>query len=204
MITNKKITMRFIITFALIAFIFSNASAQTQTKEQTKSIPKFELGGIGGLSLSNVVGNGVVGSNGIRLGMHLGGYAQFQISDKFGVRPELHIISVKGTSSGDFKTYYFDLPLLGTFDLDDRFKIMAGVQPSILINASVDDHRGDINITDEIRRIDISLLAGLWYEIDENWGIGIRAARGLSRVGASGDEQTYNVNYQLSVGYRFM
>lgn len=187
--------MRFIVTFFLFLSGYVMSTAQNGGAN-------FELGAIGGFGLSNVVGNDASNDNGLRLGMHLGGYAQFQIQDRFGFRPELHILSVKGTSSGDFKTYYFDLPLLGTFDLDDRFKIMAGVQPSILINASVGDGRG--NITNLIRTIDISLLAGLWYQIDEHWGAGIRAARSLSRVGASGDEQTYNVNYQLSVGYRFM
>lgn len=189
--------MRFIIVSLLLTLSCSLVNAQSQT-----SATNFELGAIGGISLSNIVGNDASNDNGIRLGIHLGGYAQFEIKDRFGFRPELHIISVKGTSSGDFKTYYFDMPLMGTYNLDDRFKLLAGIQPSILINATVGDGRG--KITDDIRTIDIGLLAGLWYEIDEQWGVGIRATRGLSRVGASGDEQTYNVNYQLSVGYRFM
>ena len=189
--------MQSIFTFLFLALMANLITAQSQT-----STTNFELGAIGGISLSNIVGNDASNDNGIRLGIHLGGYAQFEINDRFGFRPELHIISVKGTSSGDFKTYYFDMPLIGTYDLDDRFKLLAGVQPSILINATVGDGGG--KITDDIRTIDIGLLAGLWYEINEQWGAGIRATRGLSRVGASGDDQTYNVNYQLSVGYRFM
>lgn len=189
--------MRFLFSFIPLVFSITLITAQNQN-----SAVNFELGAIGGISLSNVVGRDASNDNGIRLGIHLGGYAQFPIQDKFGFRPELHVISVKGTSSGDFKTYYFDMPLLGTYDLDDRFKVMAGIQPSILINASVGDGRG--NITNAIRTINLGLVAGLWYQIDDQWGAGIRATRDLSRVGASGDEQTYNVNYQLSVGYRFM
>jgi len=92
--------------------------------------------------------------------------------------------------------------LLGTYDLDDRFKLMGGVQPSLLINASEVDGRG--NISNQIRTIDLGLVAGLWYQINKQWGAGFRASRGISRIGANGNERTFNVNYQLSIGYRFL
>lgn len=193
--------MRFIITVLLIAFTFSEANAQATTQDQTKPTTNLKLGVIGGFGFSNVTGSDVSG-NGVRLGIHLGGYAQFPIENKFGFRPELHVISIKGTSSGGFKTYYFDLPLLGTYDLDDSFTLIAGFQPSILINATVDDGRGNIN--KDIRTIDVGFVLGAWYQIDDTWGIGARITPGILRVGADGNENTHNFNFQLSVGYRFM
>ena len=187
--------MRFIFTFLFLVLSSNLISAQSQI-----STTNFELGAIGGLGVSNVVGSDAPSDNGLRLGIHLGGYAQFAIDDKFGFRPELDFISIKGTSSGSFKTYYFDLPLLGTYDLDDKFKVMAGVQPSILLNASVGDGRG--NITNDIRTIDLGLIAGIWYQIDDKWGAGFRAVRGISKVGADGRERTFNANCQISIGYR--
>jgi len=79
---------------------------------------------------------------------------------------------------------------------------MAGIQPSFLVNATVGDGRGNIN--NDIRTIDLGLVAGLWYQIDKQWGAGFRASRGISRVGANGNQRTFNVNYQLSIGYRFL
>ena len=185
--------MRFFYTFLFLT-LTSIVSVQGQSSN-------FELGIVGGLSFSNVVGADASNNNSIRLGVHLGGYAQFPIEKRFGFRPELHVISIKGTSSGNFRTFYFDAPLLGTYDLDDRFKLMAGVQPSLLINARVG---GRGNISNDIRTVDLALLTGLWYQINKQWGAGFRVSRGVSRIGANGDQRTFNVNYQLSIGYRFL
>ena len=188
--------MRLLITSILFILSYSFCLAQNQ-----ESIKNFELGAIAGFGLSNVVGTDASNDNGLRLGVHLGGYAQFPIQDKFGFRPELHILSIKGTSSGGYRSYYFDMPMLGTYELDDKFKVMAGIQPSILIHAR-DNNRG--GITNFIRTIDLGLVFGGLYKIDELWGIGARITRGILKVGASGDERTYNFNFQFSVTYRIM
>lgn len=160
-----------------------------------------ELGGIGGINISNVVGADVSG-NSSRIGVHLGAYGQVEMKNKFGLRPEIHLFSIKGTSSGGFRTFYVDAPVLGTYQLDEKIKLLAGIQPSILLNARVDDGRG--NITSAIRTIDIGLVFGGWYQITKEWGLGVRYVPGLSRVGASGQERTFNSNIQLSIGYRFL
>ncbi len=187
--------MRIFLFFILASFTL------TAMKGQVNPPPSFELGAIGGFNFSNVVGADV-DNNGLRIGLHLGGYAQFDLQNKFGFRPELHIFSVKGTSSGGFRTIYMDFPLLATYELAENFKAMAGIQPSLLLNARVDDGRGKIN--DLIRTIDFGFVFGGWYQINEEWGAGARFVPGISRVGADGNERTFNFNFQLSVGYRFM
>ncbi len=186
-----RIFLFYIITFLSLASI----------KAQVNPSPAFELGGIGGFNFTNIVGADV-NNNGLRIGLHLGAYAQFDLQNRFGFRPELHVFSVKGTSSGGFRTIYMDFPLLATYELAEKFKAMAGIQPSLLLNARVDDGRGRIN--DLIRTIDLGFVFGGWYQIDEEWGVGARFVPGISRVGADGNERTFNFNFQLSVGYRFM
>lgn len=160
-----------------------------------------ELGGIAGINISNIVGADVSG-NSSRIGVHLGGYGQVEMKNKFGLRTEIHLLSIKGTSSGGFRTFYIDAPILGSYQVDEKIKLLAGIQPSILLNARVSDGRG--NITSDIRTIDIGFVFGGWYQITKEWGLGVRYVPGLSRVGASGQERTFNSNIQLSIGYRFL
>lgn len=181
----------------LLVTILSTLISKAQDLEEKQD---FELGVIGGFGFSNVVGADVVGDNGLRLGLHLGGFAELDFDEKFGFRPEVHIISVKGTSSGGFRMLYFDFPLMGTYDLDEKFSLLAGFQPSFLLHAKVDDGRG--NITGDIRTIDFGVVLGAWYKIDDVWSVGGRFSHGILRVGADGNEKTYNVNFQLSVGYQ--
>lgn len=179
--------------FFTFAFIFVSFFSFAQEN--------LSFGIIGGLNFSNVVGADVIDNNTNRTGIHLGGYAEFPLENKFGLRGELHLISIKGTSSGNFRTIFIDIPLLASYKIADKFKLLAGLQPSILLSARVGDGRG--NITNTIRTIDLGFIVGGWYDINNNWGVGARITPGLSRVGASGDERTFNFNFQLSVGYRF-
>ena len=183
----------------IILFFTVLCSHHFMAQENAAASQDFELGVIGGFGFSNVVGADVSG-NGLRLGIHLGGFAEIDLADQFGFRPEVHIISVKGTSSGGFRSLYFDFPLMGTYDLDEKLSLMAGFQPSFLLHARVNDGRGAI--TGDIRTIDFGAILGAWYKIDEVWSVGGRLSHGILRVGASGDERTYNFNFQLSVGYQ--
>lgn len=194
-ITNF-VTMRFFIS--LILFLSFFATCFSQDKSTTS---KFELGVIAGINISNVVGADV-NNNSSRSGFHLGAYGEFSLNEKIGLRPEFHLISTKGTANGNFRTFYLDIPLLGTYQVAEKFKLLAGVQPSILYSARVSDGRG--NITNFIRTLDLGVIIGGWYQISYEWGVGARFVPGLSRVGASGIERTFNSNFQLSVGYRFM
>ncbi len=190
--------MRFLST--LILFLFFSITSFSQDKSST-SQSNFELGAIAGINISNIVGADVI-NNSSRGGFHLGAYGQLSLTEKFGFRPEFHLISTKGTSNGNFKTFYIDIPLLASYQAGEKFKLLAGVQPSILLSARVGDGRG--NITSLIRTLDFGVIIGGWYQISNEWGVGARFVPGLSRVGASGQENTYNSNFQLSVGYRFL
>ncbi len=161
---------------------------------------QLDFGIIGGLNFSNVIGADVSGNN-LRIGPHLGGYAEIPYKDNLGFRAELHLLSTKGTATGRFRSLYIDIPLLATYQLDNNFKLLAGIQPSVLLNAKVRDGSNRGTITRDIRTIDFGFIFGGWYQIDRNWSIGARIVPGILRVGADGNERTFNFNFQLSVGY---
>ena len=181
----------------LIALFFSRI-VSAQDTQQNSYAEDFELGIIGGIGFSNVVGADV-GGNGLRLGIHLGAFAEIEIDSEFGFRPEVHIISVKGTSSGGFRSLYFDFPLMGTYDIDDQISLLAGFQPSFLLHARTQNEGA---ITQLIRTIDFGVVVGGWYKLDDVWSLGARFSHSILRVGADGNERTFNANFQLSVGYQ--
>ena len=158
-----------------------------------------QVGVLGGFNFANVVGPDVSG-NAFRVGLHLGAYSKVPIQNGFGIRPEIHIFSRKGTAEGNYKSLYLDVPLLGTYALDDKFDVLLGIQPSLLLSARVNDGR---KITSSIRTLDIGIVAGGWYQLTNEFGFGARVVPGIRRVGADGIQSTYNFNIQLSVGYRF-
>ena len=164
-----------------------------------QSSSEIEVGAIGGFNFTNVVGADVSG-NAFRIGLHLGAYSKIPLQNGFGIRPEIHVFSRKGTATGNYKSLYLDVPVLGTYELDSEFDVLLGLQPSLLLSARVNDGR---NITSAIRTIDVGVVAGGWYQLTNEFGFGIRFVPGLRRVGADGNESTYNFNVQLSVGYRF-
>jgi len=162
----------------LILMLFCSTYCLSQNDSNTSSVGSFEVGAIAGINISNVVGVDVkrndpnASKNASRGGFHLGAYAQLDIKDKFGFRPEFHLISTKGTADGNFRTTYLDIPLLASFQAGEKIKILAGFQPSFLYNAKVGDGRG--NITRFIRSFDMSFIIGGWYQIDNEWGVGVR------------------------------
>ena len=162
----------------------------------------YTAGAIGGFNISNVIGADVNG-NGNRIGLHVGAYGTMSVDENWGVRAEFLIFSQKGTSSGKFHTSYLEIPAMATYSFNAQLTVMAGPQFSFLYKATVKDGSGRGTITSDIRKIDIGFLVGGWYQFSEQWGAGLRFVPGLSRVGASGDERTFNGVAQLSVGYRF-
>ncbi len=180
------------LTFSILTLLFASNLSFSQTP--------LGFGVIGGLNFTNITGADV-SNNDFRLGVHVGGYTEIPFKDKLGFRAELHLLSSKGTASGGFRSLYVDLPLLATYKLDNNFKLLAGIQPSILLNAKVSDGTGRGTITKDIRTIDFGFVFGGWYQIDANWAAGVRIVPGILRVGADGNQRTYNLNFQLSVGY---
>ena len=179
-----------------IAGLFFMVSIVTANAQFSSEV---EVGAIGGFNFANVIGPDVSG-NAFRIGLHLGAYSKVPLQNGFGIRPEIHVFSRKGTATGNYKSLYLDVPLLATYELDPKFDVLLGLQPSLLLAARVNDGR---RITSAIRTFDVGIVAGGWYQFTDEFGFGIRFVPGIRRVGADGNESTYNFNAQLSVGYRF-
>lgn len=191
----------------LLIIIFSNTYTFGQNTEasltplKTTYNPEMQLGVQGGFNFADIIGKDAGANNQVKIGLRLGAYAFLPVDDVWGFQPELIFFSQKGTRNGNakFRSTYLEIPLLASYALDEHFRLIAGIQPSFLLGAYVNDGRGDI--TSEIRTVDFGLAFGVYYKLLEELSFGMRIVPGLSKVGESGEENTYNVNVEISVAY---
>jgi hypothetical protein len=185
--------MKKIILTAAAVFALSFANAQ-DTKYGVK----------GGLNMSNV--SNAEGSSSL-LAFHLGGFAEFKISDKFAVQPEL-LYSAQGAkfSAGgvSFTTNlnYINIPVMAKYYVADAFSIEAGPQIGFLMSAKEDG----TDIKEFCNSTDFGINLGAGYNLNETMSLGLRYNMGLSDVQkdlAPGESGSKNSSIQLSFGYKF-
>lgn len=109
----------------------------------------FRLGIKGGLNLNQI--EGVSFNNGFKFGYHLGGFAEIDLTKKFGIQPEVLWNQSNTQVSAEFATLYptltnpntlnqevvlnyLSIPLLLRYNLGSMFSIVAGPQFGILMN----------------------------------------------------------------------
>ena len=181
--------MKKIILTAAAVFALSFANAQ-DTKYGVK----------GGLNMSNV--SNAEGSSSL-LAFHLGGFAEFKISDKFAVHPEL-LYSAQGAKFDGFNynLNYINVPVMAKYYVADAFSIEAGPQIGFLMSAKVDG----VDFKEFCKTTDFGLNLGAGYNLNENMSLGLRYSMGLSEIEkevAVGDSGSKNSSFQLSFGYKF-
>jgi hypothetical protein len=181
--------MKKIILTAAAVFAFSFANAQ-DTKYGVK----------GGLNMSNV--SNVEGSSSL-LAFHLGGFAEFKVSDKFAVQPEL-LYSAQGAkfTDGNLNLNYINIPVMAKYYVADAFSIEVGPQIGFLMSAKADG----IDVKELFNTTDFGLNLGAGYNLNETMSLGLRYNMGLSDVQKdlpSGESGSKNSSIQLSFGYKF-
>lgn len=190
--------MKKLILFSVIILI--SASVQAQKRE-------VEFGLKGGLNYSSFrtpdAANDVYKA---KFGFYLGGFATFEITEKFKVQPELQfavqgarfvlrdIQIIEGSGEppkiGDFKTRINEstivLPFMGQYYINEVFYLEAGPQFGFIINTNekvtespTDDP--NFNSTSNSNRdvFDVGLAIGAGYMLTDNLGLNARYYYGL-------------------------
>jgi hypothetical protein len=178
------------IVATVFLLLFSSAYAQIS-----------QIGASGGFNIANVVGPDAGAENEVRVGFYFGAYTQIDLSDKMHLRPELSLLSQKGTRNGNVKVNvnYLSVPVTLAYNLTDDFSLSGGLSLSVLYNAHVNDGRGDIS--EFINTLDGAILFGGIYQFNDKIAGSLRFTRSLSRLGDDGVEDTYNFVAQFGVFY---
>ena len=167
------------------------------------SVKAQTFGAKAGLNVANLAGD--VTDNKALLGVTIGAFTEFELSDAIKLQPEL-LYSAQGAKyeeegiSIDFKMNYINIPVMFKFGVGDDFYLEAGPQIGFLVSAKV----LGVDVKDEMESIDFGANLGLSYDITEELFAGARYNIGLSNViKDSGDESVKNSVFSFSLGYRF-
>ncbi|MBP1224741.1 porin family protein [Flavobacterium sp. 1355] len=189
---------------AVMAFAFSNA-------QETK------FGVKGGLNIANLGGD--VEDTSSKIGFHVGGFAEFKISDKFAIQPEL-LFSTQGAKTEwsdegvrveeKLNLSYLNIPVMAKFYVAEKFSLEAGPQIGFLLSAKSKVEAGDfsdeVDVKDAYESIDFGVNFGAGYDFTENLSAGVRYNLGLSNIAKTEDGEDFKMNnsvFSVSVGYKF-
>jgi len=188
----KKI---FLSTLLFALFISLSSSAQT----------KFGLRAGINLSTENAKALGITFNSDTRVGLTLGGFAEFNLSKNFALQPEFNFSQMGGKIDGATETLNFlTIPAFAKFKFGS-FRAFAGPQLGILLSANYKEDGITESTTAEYKTTDFSAIGGMEYLFGENFLINARYQMGLSNVIKQPilGESMKNNGFTLSIGYRF-
>jgi len=142
---------------------------------------------------------------GTKAGLYAGVFAEYRLSDFFGIQPEL-VYSRQGASiDSDIiektRLNYLNLPILAKLYVLDALSVDLGPQFGLLLNAkSVMINANDIDI-ESVDNLDVSFAMGLSYRITPCIDISARYNLGLTKI--DGPDESKNSVFQFGAGYRF-
>ncbi|WP_296311627.1 porin family protein [Winogradskyella sp. UBA3174] len=154
-----------------------------------------------GLNISNVTGGDIDRNN--LFVFHIGGFAEFKISEKFSLQPEL-LYSRQGSEAKNLvklKIDYLVIPLMAKYYLSKKFSLEAGPQISFLINDKFDFN--DSSIPDagtDASSFDFGLNLGFGYHINSNLFTQVRYNYGITSI--SENPEIKSSVFQISLGYK--
>ncbi|RZJ55927.1 MAG: PorT family protein [Flavobacterium sp.] len=178
---------------AVMAFAFTNAQ---ETKFGVKA----------GVNLANVGGDFEDTSS--KIGFHVGGFAEFKLSDKFSIQPEL-LFSTQGAKSdgqeedgiaydAKLNLSYLNIPVMAKFYVAEKFSLEAGPQIGFLLSAKSKYEAGsfseDVDVKDAYESIDFGVNFGAGYDFTENLSAGVRYNLGLANIAKTEDGGDFKIN----------
>jgi hypothetical protein len=180
MITMTKTIM----TIALIVMASITINAQSNT----------EFGVKGGTNITKLKN----GDGKVNIGVVAGVFAEFKVSEKFSIRPEV-LFSTRNIKVGSGKDNlgYINVPVLAKFYFLDKFSVEAGSQFGYLILKE----DGSLNKTN-YREIELGAVFGASYRITDHLEGGVRYNLGVRNLTKSGgDIKNSSLQFTLSYGF---
>lgn len=188
--------MKKILLTAVAVFGFAFANAQ-----------EAKFGAKAGLNLSNFTGDAEGTST--KVGFQVGAFAEFKVSEKFAVQPELVFTSLgaksdEGGVDSTANLNYIAIPVMAKYYVADAFSLEAGPQIGFLMSAKAKADGESVDIKDGYNSTDFGINVGAGYDVTENINLGLRYTVGVSNIWAdSGDFKAGNSNIAFAIGYKF-
>ena len=156
-----------------------------------------------GANLSSISSDDIVGElDESRIGVVVGFFADYALTEKFRIQPELQY-SEQGNDDKDLKVNYLQLPIMFKYDIFEFLNLQLGPQVGVKI-WEFEDNQPTIP---DFATFDFAGVAGIGVNITDNFFVDFRYAFGISDVFDQdgfdiGINDGNNRTFQLSIGYR--
>ena len=185
---------------------------------------EITFGAKAGLNLSNAsVDRGYDTDISSLVGVHVGGFANFKLDEKFAVQPEL-LFSTQGfkeyLNDGGYiyddkiKLTYINLPINFQYAIVPKFNVEAGPQIDFLLSGKADGKHYDpmfdetyiqnnVDIKDSLKGVVFGFNIGAGYAITSKLSANVRYHLGLSDADDMEGVNVKNRNLQVGLSYSF-
>ena len=199
----------------LLCFVSTAAFAQRNAFDKERE-NFFRFGAKAGLNINKIQGQSF--KEAYRYNFQAGGFLQFNLSDRFGIQPEVNFVqssSEFSTTSNDVyddlfgggsqhsaKLNYLEVPLLLNVNVgpSKRVKLQIGPAYGGLLKQTVDSLKYNGNV---YKNGEWSAIGGLWLQLPVI-NLGARYKLGLTNINGIDDRQTWrNQSIQVFAGITF-
>ncbi|MEI2694369.1 MAG: porin family protein [Saprospiraceae bacterium] len=146
-------------------------------------------------------------TNDSKLGLHAGLIGHTHFTKHFAMQPELQF-SMKGAqnsiSNQDTKLNlsYITLPILFQYMFNNGFRIQAGPEFGLLVQAKQKTSSSSVDVKDQLNSFDVGIAGGISYvHPPTGFGIDLRYVKGLSNINSEGSATSKNQGIQVGLFY---
>ncbi|WP_299104417.1 porin family protein [uncultured Tenacibaculum sp.] len=157
----------------------------------TAKAQETSFGAVAGFNSTTVSAssNGISASTSAS-GFYVGFFADFEVSDKISIVPELQYVSASknGESINEIA-----LPIMAKYNVSEKFSLQAGPMLDLVVDKT----------SDEFNKFGLGLAAGIGYDFTENIFATSRYSFGLTNRVENSSVSTKMGFFQIGLGYRF-
>lgn len=197
----------------ILLLIPVTVSSQVNKKLDMDHEKFFRFGAKGGVNINKISGKSY--ESGFNYNFQAGVFLQFNISNRFGIQPEVNFVQSQSAFTKDAtdiyddlfldgsqkkaKMNYLEVPVLLNMNIgpSKRVKLQAGPAYSGLLKQTVDSLKANANF---YKNSEWSLIGGLWIQVPFI-NLGARYKLGLTNINGIDDKQTWKSQaIQIFVG----
>jgi opacity protein-like surface antigen len=203
-------------SFIVLFSVLSLNAQDLDTKNETKFGAKTSL------NLANIVGEDAGDAN-VFVGFSVGLFAEFGLTDKLSIQPEILYSTQGSKSEGPFyyegsvynvkatlKTNYINVPVMFKYQVANKFTLEAGPYVGFLVSAKVKAEISGLGSDTQdakelFKSTDFGLGLGMNYDFTDVIFANLRYSAGLVQIGDAdgGGNDIKNSNLQFGLGFRF-
>ena len=198
--------MKKVVLIAILAVTSLTLSAQSKIRSG--------FGIKGGVNFANLNVKGDSEAFNTKTFYHAGLLSHIHVSDAFAIQPEVYYSRQGAETEGPgareiVKLGYLNIPVLFQFMVGNGFRLQAGPQLGILLNADSEVDGNEMEIDDQLKKTDFSLVGGISYMLPSGLGFDARYNYGISditnkdNVPAGAVSDYSNRVFQVGLFYQF-